>query len=80
MLTEKIPQDHIRRQGKASPWVNAPIRPQIFENWIGPRYNPILSPPQLFFIKRADPDSVKGWFVTKLLTPYLVSTACGKPG
>lgn len=31
-------------------------------------------------IKRADPDSVKGWFMTKLLTPYLVSTACGKPG
>lgn len=31
-------------------------------------------------IKRATPDSVKGWFVTKLLTPYLVSTGCGKPG
>lgn len=31
-------------------------------------------------IKRVRSDSVKGWFMTKLLTPYLVSTACGKPG
>ena len=29
-------------------------------------------------IKRVRPDSVKGWPMTKILTPYLVSTACGK--
>jgi hypothetical protein len=31
-------------------------------------------------IKRVRHDSVKGWFMTKLLTPHLVSTGCGKLG